>query len=79
MNGNGHRPFPSPGPECASFADVLPLLGENTLDAETSAHLRQHVGTCTYCQAQAATDTRIADIFAAISSSQRCASFHRRN
>ncbi|HLW01504.1 MAG TPA: hypothetical protein VKT82_22800 [Ktedonobacterales bacterium] len=63
MNGNGYRPFPSPGPECASFADALPLLDENTLDAETHAHLRQHIGTCAYCQAQVATDTRIAGVF----------------
>jgi hypothetical protein len=63
MNANGYRPFPTPGPACASFADALPLLGENTLDAETDAHLRQHVATCAYCQAQVATDTRIAGVF----------------
>ena len=56
-------PFPAPGPDCASFADQLPLFGEGVLDDQTQNQLRQHVGTCAYCQAQVATDTRIAGVF----------------
>jgi hypothetical protein len=63
MTSNGYRPLPTPGPDCASFADLLPLLGEDILDDKTHKRLRQHVATCAYCQMQVAIDTRVASVF----------------
>lgn len=63
MTSNSPIPLPAPEPDCASFADLLPLLGEDILDENTHKRLRQHVATCAYCQAQVAVDTRIAGVF----------------
>ena len=54
MQNNGHLPFPRPGPDCASFADLLPLLGVSELEEQKAARLQTHLAACAYCQAQQA-------------------------
>lgn len=59
MNNNGHLPVPRPGPECASFIDLLPLLGVGTLDEQEADRLHLHLTTCAYCQTQRTTYDRM--------------------
>lgn len=58
-NSNGHIPAFHPGPDCESFADLLPLLGAGTLDERDALRLRAHTATCAYCRTQRATYDRI--------------------
>ena len=60
MNDHVAAPVPPPGPTCAAFVDLLPLLGEETLGADEAQRLRQHLQTCPYCQTQRAIYDRIA-------------------
>jgi hypothetical protein len=59
VNSNGHLPIPRPGPECASFIDLLPLLSVGTLEKQEANRLHLHLATCAYCQTQRATYDRI--------------------
>ena len=52
MQNNGHFPLPQPGPDCASFADLLPLLGVSAFEDEETIRLQTHLASCAYCQAQ---------------------------
>lgn len=45
-------PSPAPGPDCASFASLLPVLAEEGIDASELARLHEHLKTCVHCQAQ---------------------------
>ena len=50
MNMNHHARPPRPGPECASFAPLLALAGQERLDSGEGSALRAHLATCDYCQ-----------------------------
>ena len=52
MQNNGHLQLPQPGPDCASFADLLPLLGVSAFEDEETSRLQTHLASCAYCQAQ---------------------------
>lgn len=43
-----------PGPDCASFAHLLPLLGTGTLNAAEEQAVRRHAAGCAWCRAQLA-------------------------
>ncbi len=46
-----HRPRAlRPGPECAKFAPLLALVGQEDVDTLDTSELRQHLATCAYCQ-----------------------------
>jgi hypothetical protein len=50
MNMNHHTRPPRPGPDCAFFADLLALVGQERLNANDTSDLRRHLETCSYCQ-----------------------------
>ncbi|HLY31682.1 MAG TPA: hypothetical protein VKQ36_11690, partial [Ktedonobacterales bacterium] len=56
---NGHTPLLRPGPDCASFANLLPLLNVSALSEHDALHIREHLETCAYCRTQCATYGRI--------------------
>ncbi len=56
---NGHLSGPTPGPECLFFADLLPLLGEETLPGLEASEARAHLAACAYCQQEYAAYQRI--------------------
>jgi hypothetical protein len=45
---------PTPGPACASFAALLPVLDDAETESAATAALRAHLPTCAYCRAQLA-------------------------
>ena len=46
-----HRPrVLRPSPECAEFAPLLALMGQEQLDEQDANDVRQHLATCAYCQ-----------------------------
>lgn len=46
-----HRPRTlRPGPECAEYAPLLALVGQEDLDDHDTNGLRHHLATCAYCQ-----------------------------
>src|SRR5260370_37789964 len=46
-----HRPRTlRPGPDCAAFAPLLALVGQEHLDEPDASDLGQHLATCAYCQ-----------------------------
>jgi hypothetical protein len=47
-------PPPVPGPFCAVYAPLLPLLDARALTPEEEASLREHVADCAWCQNQLA-------------------------
>jgi hypothetical protein len=54
---NGHSastPSPTPGPFCAVYAPLLPLLDAQALTSEEEASLREHLADCAWCQKQLA-------------------------
>lgn len=53
------RDAPTPGPDCARFADLLPVLDEPAADAAQTARAREHLRGCAYCQGQVAEYDRI--------------------
>lgn len=57
---NRHFPEPSPGPDCVSFVDLLPLLDEDLLHELEASRLRAHLAACAYCQRERAAYERIA-------------------
>jgi outer membrane protein assembly factor BamB len=50
---------PMPGPNCASFAPLLPVIQEADIDADDLTGLRAHLTSCAYCQAQLASYERL--------------------
>ncbi|HEU5369825.1 MAG TPA: hypothetical protein VFU69_15240 [Ktedonobacterales bacterium] len=56
---NSHLPQPTPGPDCLFFADLLPLLGEETLPGPEASEARAHLAACVYCQQEYAAYQRI--------------------
>lgn len=61
MNDHFPPPVPCPGPTCAAFVDLLPLVGEETLADDEALRLHQHLPTCAYCQTQRSIYDRIAE------------------
>lgn len=59
MNNADQHATPRSGPDCGTFADLLPLLGVGALEAQAEDRLRQHLATCDYCQLQRATYERM--------------------
>ncbi|HEU4782574.1 MAG TPA: hypothetical protein VFS83_04465, partial [Ktedonobacterales bacterium] len=57
LNGKHRQPGPVPGPLCASYAHVLPVLDDLT-DARLVADTRAHLADCAWCRAQRATYDR---------------------
>lgn len=53
MNTSGHGPL-VPGPDCASYAPLLPLLGTGMLNAAQENRARRHTVGCFWCRAQLA-------------------------
>jgi hypothetical protein len=47
-------PSPTPGPFCAIYAPLLPLLDAQALAADEEASLREHLADCAWCQKQLA-------------------------
>jgi hypothetical protein len=58
---NHHDAPPTPGPECAALAPLLPLLSEGGNDTHAEAGVRGHLATCAYCQSQLAAYDRLDD------------------
>jgi hypothetical protein len=56
---NGRLSQSTPGPECFFFADLLPLLGEETLLEPEASEARAHLAACAYCQQEYAAYRRI--------------------
>ena len=55
MNGrSASSPRPVPGPFCALYSPLLPLLGARALSPEEEASLREHLADCAWCQNQLA-------------------------
>src|SRR5262245_58936337 len=52
LNGTRRAPFPQLGPECASFAPLLPVLEDLPPEAPGTVEARAHVAACAYCRAQ---------------------------
>jgi len=48
-------PPPTPGPLCAAYSPLLPLLGTQALSPEQEVSLRAHLADCAWCQNQLAT------------------------
>src|SRR5262245_20974856 len=49
MNGrSASMPAPTPGPFCAVYSPLLPLLGALALTPETEASLREHLVDCAW-------------------------------
>ena len=46
------RNAPTPGPDCASYAPLLPVLDEPAADAIQMARAREHLRDCAHCQAR---------------------------
>jgi outer membrane protein assembly factor BamB len=44
----------SPGPECARFAPLLPLLSSHATDSDEEARVLKHVATCAWCRRELA-------------------------
>lgn len=53
------RDAPQPGPDCASYASLLPVLDEPAADAAQMARARAHLRGCAYCQGQVAAYDRL--------------------
>ncbi len=47
-------PPPAPGPLCAAYSPLLPLLDTQALPPEQEASLREHLADCAWCQNQLA-------------------------
>jgi len=45
-------PPPAPGPFCAAYAPLLPLLDTRALPPEQEVSLREHLADCAWCQSQ---------------------------
>jgi hypothetical protein len=56
---NHHLSGQKPGPECAWFADLLPLLGEGALPEPEASETRAHLATCASCRQEYAAYQRI--------------------
>jgi hypothetical protein len=55
MNGRfASAPPPTPGPFCAVYSPLLPLLDARALPPEQEASLREHLADCAWCQNQLA-------------------------
>ncbi len=54
---NGKKRHVGPGPLCANYAHVLPVLDDLT-DAHLAAELRAHLVDCAWCRAQRTTNDR---------------------
>jgi RNA polymerase sigma factor (sigma-70 family) len=52
MNEQNHFRQPAPQPLCAALEPLLPLLSLGKLEPDETAHVREHVATCTFCQRQ---------------------------
>ena len=52
---NRPLPPPTPTPLCATYAQLLPLLGAHELDPEQAEALRNHLSDCAWCQSVLAT------------------------
>jgi hypothetical protein len=62
MNGrSASTPQPVPGPFCAVYAPLLPLLGARALTPEEEASLREHLVDCAWCQNQLAAYATVED------------------
>src|SRR5260221_10567803 len=48
-------PPPTPGPLCAAYSPLLPLLDTQALSPEQEVSLRAHLADCAWCQNQLAT------------------------
>jgi hypothetical protein len=48
------RPLPAPGPECAAFAPLLPLLTTHVLRPDQELALYGHLDTCPWCRSELA-------------------------
>lgn len=62
MTMNHRARAPRPGPDCASFADLLALAGHERLDTNDAGDLRQHLATCGYCQHELHAYNRLDDL-----------------
>ncbi len=60
---NSHRPErlpePLPGPLCAVYAPLLPVLDEPATQPRLAAEVRAHAAACAYCRARADEYTRL--------------------
>lgn len=59
---NGAHPVASastPGPRCAAYATILPILDEPAADRRLAREARAHLATCAYCQARQADYARL--------------------
>jgi hypothetical protein len=62
MNGrSASTPQPVPGPFCAVYSPLLPLLGARALTPEEEASLREHLADCAWCQNQLAAYATVED------------------
>ncbi len=62
MNGrSASMPPPTPGPFCAVYSPLLPLLGARALTPEEEASLREHLVDCAWCQNQLAAYATVED------------------
>jgi hypothetical protein len=62
MNGrSASTPPPTPGPFCAVYAPLLPLLGARVLTPEEEASLREHLMDCAWCRNQLAAYATVED------------------
>ncbi len=52
MKNTYHTRPPMPGPECASFAPLLALVGQELLHPHDASELRAHLATCDYCRTE---------------------------
>ncbi|HEU4785190.1 MAG TPA: PQQ-binding-like beta-propeller repeat protein [Ktedonobacterales bacterium] len=60
MNTSGRGPL-TPGPDCASYAPLLPLLATGVLDVAQQHAVRRHAAGCFWCRAQIA-DYAVVDV-----------------
>ena len=62
MNGrSASMPTPTPGPFCAVYAPLLPLLGARALTPGEEASLHEHLVDCAWCQNQLAAYATVED------------------
>ncbi len=62
MNGrSASTPPPTPGPFCAVYSPLLPLLGARALTPEEEASLREHLVDCAWCRNQLAAYATVED------------------
>lgn len=62
MNGrSASMPPPTPGPFCAVYSPLLPLLGARALTPEEEALLREHLVDCAWCRNQLASYATVED------------------